>query len=73
MAKKKEANLQQTSSKFDPIKFLQEAKEELSKVVWPSRQQVISESVAVLLMVVLLASAIYLVDNLFGWAAQQIF
>nr|WP_286186462.1 preprotein translocase subunit SecE [Geitlerinema sp. P-1104] len=65
--------MQQTSSKFDPIKFLQEAKEELSKVVWPSRQQVISESVAVLLMVVLLASAIYLVDNLFGWAAQQIF
>lgn len=74
MAKKKEANLQQTSpQKFDPIKFLKEAKEELSKVVWPSRQQVISESVAVLLMVTLLASAVYLVDNLFGWAAQQIF
>ncbi|MBP0000478.1 MAG: preprotein translocase subunit SecE [Cyanobacteria bacterium SID2] len=73
MAKKNETNAQETSQGFNPLKFLQETKEELSKVVWPSRQQVISESAAVLLMVMLLASAIYLVDNLFGWAAKQIF
>lgn len=73
MAKKKEANVQETQSGFDPIQFLKATKEELAKVVWPSRQQVISESAAVLLMVTLLATAIYLVDNLFGWAARQIF
>jgi len=73
VAKKNETNAQETSQGFNPLKFLQETKEELSKVVWPSRQQVISESAAVLLMVMLLASAIYLVDNLFGWAAKQIF
>jgi len=53
--------------------FVQGSKEELDKVVWPSRQQLISESIAVVLMVTLSATLIYLVDNLFRWAATQVF
>jgi preprotein translocase subunit SecE len=53
--------------------FLQGTREELDKVVWPSRQQLISESLAVILMVTLSATLIYLVDNLFSWAAKQVF
>jgi preprotein translocase subunit SecE len=41
--------------------------------VWPSRQQLISESAAVILMVSLSASLIYLVDQLFGWISKQVF
>lgn len=74
MAKKNEAPIQNTQkSGFNPVVFFDETKEELAKVVWPSRQQVISESVAVLLMVILSASLIYLVDSFFGWAAKQVF
>jgi preprotein translocase subunit SecE len=58
---------------FNPTKFFQETKEELAKVVWPSRQQLISESAAVLLMVVLSATLIYLVDGLFVWVSGQVF
>jgi preprotein translocase subunit SecE len=58
---------------FNPTEFFQETKEELAKVVWPSRQQLISESAAVLLMVVLSATLIYLVDNFFLWGSQQVF
>lgn len=53
--------------------FFQGTKEELDKVVWPSRQQLVSESVAVLLMVILSATIIYLVDELFSWAAGKVF
>ncbi len=53
--------------------FLQGTKEELAKVVWPSRQQLISESAAVILMVSLSATLIYLIDKLFGWASRQVF
>nr|WP_228014299.1 preprotein translocase subunit SecE [Fortiea sp. LEGE XX443] len=53
--------------------FIQGTKEELEKVVWPSRRQLVSESAAVLLMVTLSASLIYLVDGLFAWAAKQVF
>jgi preprotein translocase subunit SecE len=53
--------------------FLKQTKQELDKVVWPSRQQLISESAAVLLMVVASASLTYLLDSLFSWIAQRIF
>ena len=72
---KTEAEVQDAASNsgFNAVKFFQETKEELGKVVWPSRQQLISESAAVLLMVILSATLIYLVDNFFHWASQQVF
>ncbi|MGB3264355.1 MAG: preprotein translocase subunit SecE [Microcoleus sp.] len=76
MAKKDEAQETQeiaAASGFDPVGFLKETREELDKVVWPSRQQLISESLAVLLMVILSASLIYLVDNFFNWGAGKVF
>ncbi len=66
-----EANTEK--AKFNPLDFVQESKDELSKVVWPGRQQLISESVAVVLMVVLSASLIYLADKLFVWMAGKVF
>jgi preprotein translocase subunit SecE len=62
-----------TGSGFSAGEFTQGIREELDKVVWPSRQQLISESVAVILMVTLSATLIYFVDNLFHWAAEQVF
>ena len=53
--------------------FFQGTREELGKVVWPSRQQLISESLAVILMVTLSAGIIYFVDNFFSWSATQVF
>nr|WP_279611238.1 preprotein translocase subunit SecE [Thermostichus vulcanus] len=53
--------------------FVKETREELGKIVWPSRQQLISESVGVLLIVLAFASFIYLVDQLFSWIAIQLF
>lgn len=68
-------NIEETRSagKFNPAGFLQETKQELDKVVWPSRQQLVSESAAVILMVSLSAVLISLVDKLFGWIAGQVF
>ncbi|MGF1457938.1 MAG: preprotein translocase subunit SecE [Leptolyngbyaceae cyanobacterium] len=55
------------------VAFVKGTKDELAKVVWPSRQQLISESAAVILMVSLSATLIYLIDQLFGWASRQVF
>lgn len=73
MAKKNEAEMPTTGNGFSINNFFQGTKEELDKVVWPSRKQLVSESAAVLLMVSLSASLIYLVDGLFAWAAKQVF
>ncbi|AZB73527.1 preprotein translocase subunit SecE [Synechococcus elongatus] len=61
------------SSGLNLVSFLQETRAELSKVVWPSRQQLISESAAVLLMVSLSATLIYLINELFSWASSRVF
>lgn len=60
-------------SETELVSFVKATRQELTKVVWPSRQQLISESVAVILMVILVATVIYLVDNLFSWAALKVF
>lgn len=73
MAKKEEVGVQENKEGLNPVTFFQKTKEELDKVVWPSREQLISESVAVLLMVILSATIIYLVDELFSWAAEVVF
>lgn len=56
-----------------PVGFAQSTKEELAKVVWPDRQQLISESAAVILMVSFLAIFISLIDNVFSWASRLVF
>ncbi|WP_299413239.1 preprotein translocase subunit SecE [Acaryochloris sp. IP29b_bin.148] len=53
--------------------FFQGTKEELEKVVWPDRQQLISESIAVFLMVSLSAFIISFIDNLFSWVSTLVF
>ncbi|MDX2255507.1 MAG: preprotein translocase subunit SecE [Pseudanabaenaceae cyanobacterium bins.39] len=54
-------------------KFLAESKAEFSKIVWPNRQQLISESASVLLMIVAVATFVYLIDALFKAIALQVF
>lgn len=56
-----------------PTGFLAVTMAELRKVVWPSRQQLFSESVAVILMVSLSAAAIAAIDRFYHWGSAQIF
>lgn len=53
--------------------FAAETLAELRRVVWPSRQLLFSESIAVILMVSLSAAAIAAIDRFFGWVASQVF
>lgn len=53
--------------------FVSDTVEELRKVVWPSRQQLFGESVAVILMVTLSAFAIAAVDRFYSWGNSQVF
>ena len=65
-----------TSEEKEPARkngFLSSTFDELKLVVWPSRQQLFSESIAVILMVTLSAAAIAAVSRFYGWVASQIF
>ena len=53
--------------------FLSSTYDELNLVAWPNKQQLFSESVAVIIMVSFSAAAIASVSRFYGWAASQIF
>tara|TARA_Y100001978_G_scaffold65200_1_gene58380 strand:- start:73 stop:324 length:252 start_codon:yes stop_codon:yes gene_type:complete len=53
--------------------FFASTYEELKLVVWPNKQQLFSESVAVIIMVSFSAAAIAAISRFYGWAAEQIF
>ena len=53
--------------------FVSSTLEELKLVVWPTRQQLFSESIAVILMVTVSAASIAAISRFYGWAASQIF
>jgi preprotein translocase subunit SecE len=46
---------------------------ELRKVVWPSRQQLFNETLAVIVMVTASAAAIAALDRFYGWGAKLLF
>ena len=70
---KTEPAITESKSGFNPVQLIQDSQAELSKVIWPTRQNLISESLAVIAMVTLSATTIYLVNNLFSWAASKVF
>ena len=53
--------------------FLVSTYDELKLVVWPNKQQLFSESVAVIIMVSFSAAAIAAVSRFYAWASAQIF
>tara|TARA_Y100001968_G_scaffold146467_1_gene133949 strand:- start:524 stop:766 length:243 start_codon:yes stop_codon:yes gene_type:complete len=67
---------QPTSGEEKPTRkngFLSSTIDELKLVVWPSRQQLFSESIAVILMVTLSAASIAAVSRFYSWVASQVF
>ena len=57
---------------MNPIKFLQEVRQEVGKVTWPSRQETLISTVMVLGMVAL-ASVFFLAsDQIIAWLVQAV-
>jgi len=52
--------------------FYKETETEMKKVTWPSKDEMISHTVIVLVVVVILTSAIALWDTALGWTVQNI-
>lgn len=53
-------------------KFFRDTKSELHKVVWPSKKQVINNTIVVLVVVAIASVLILLLDMLFGGAMRGI-
>ncbi len=55
---------------LNPIKFLQEVRQEVGKVTWPSRQETLISTVMVLAMVVIASLFFLAADQIIAAAVQ---
>ena len=56
----------------NPLKFLQEVRQEVSKVTWPSRNETLISTVMVLVMVAFAAAFFFLADQALGYTVGLI-
>ena len=54
-------------AKFRPVKYVQEVKNEMDKVTWPSRRETTVTSIMVLIFVFIAAIFFLLSDQLLSW------
>ena len=52
--------------------FVKDARVEIRKVVWPTRQETLQTTVAVLFMVILVAIMLWLFDMFLGWGVSKL-
>ena len=57
---------------INPLKFLQEVRQEVGKVTWPSRQETLISTVMVLVMVALASLFFLASDQIIAWGVQSI-
>ncbi|MFN2490641.1 MAG: preprotein translocase subunit SecE [Actinomycetota bacterium] len=56
-----------------PRQFVKEVAAELQKVAWPTRQEVVSYSLVVIVAVIVIASVIFVMDYVFTKAVLALF
>jgi preprotein translocase subunit SecE len=61
------------SSNHPWLRFLREARDELAKVVWPSRKEVVTYSIVVIVTVLVLGLFVFGLDVLFSRAVVELF
>jgi preprotein translocase subunit SecE len=59
-------------AKYNPFEFIQEVRQEVSKVTWPSRKEVWITTIAVLVMVTLASIFFLLTDQMLGWLVSLV-
>jgi preprotein translocase subunit SecE len=67
------AQLQQKRERTGARQFLKEVRQELKKVIWPTRQELVTYTVVVLVTVVVLTSAVFGLDVVFSRFVLDVF
>jgi preprotein translocase subunit SecE len=55
---------------LNPLKFLQEVRQEVGKVTWPTRNETLVSTVMVLVMVVIASIFFLAADQIISWLVQ---
>ena len=59
-------------AKLNPVEFIQEVRQEVSKVTWPTWKEVWITTAMVLVMVTMASLFFLLADQTIGWIMQRV-
>ncbi len=59
-------------AKTTPGEFVRQVRAESSKVVWPTRQETITTTIMVMIMMTILALFFLGIDSVFNWVVQSL-
>lgn len=59
-------------AKVSPIQFFRQVKQEVKKVTWPARKEVIQTSIMVIILVSIAAAFFFFVDQIIGWIVKLV-
>ena len=59
-------------ARTSPAQFVREVRQELSKVTWPTRKELIVTTASVFAMAIAAALFFFVVDQIIAWAVQLI-
>lgn len=60
-------------AKVNPLQFFRQVKQEVKKVTWPSRKEVMQSLVMVVVLVALAATFFFVVDQVLSWIVRLVF
>jgi preprotein translocase subunit SecE len=60
-------------AKSNPAQFIQEVRQEMSRVTWPSRKETLTTTAMVFVMVFIAAAFFFLIDQVFSAAVRLVF
>ena len=55
---------------LNPLKYLQEVRQEVNKVTWPTRNEVLISTLMVLILVALASAFFLAADQIISWLVQ---
>lgn len=70
--KEKKGNIKKEKNKSTKKSYVQEIKAELKKVKWPTKQEMLKYSIAVLAFIVIFGLYFYGLDALFAWISSLV-
>jgi preprotein translocase subunit SecE len=59
-------------AKTSPAQFVREVRQELAKVTWPTRKELVVTTVSVFAMAIVMALFFFLVDQVIAWIVQAV-
>ncbi len=60
-------------AKFNPMLFLQQVRQEASKITWPTRKETMTSTAMVFVMVILAAIFFFIVDQVLATSVRYLF